>query len=160
MDDRGGIVLRRKYGPDFNNKLANDIAMGKTDKILVEYARTRLYPYMRRYSPKGYSDFVRKINNGTYKVSEFFDAIENGISKEESVFRFGFDINMIDLTINNQWLDEADAESSFRNPNYNPDLGYGYHTPRFDKYKNEAFSRNTVLPTKGRKLRSIRISGR
>lgn len=76
MDDRGGIVLRRKYGPDFNNKLANDIAMGKTDKILVEYARTRLYPYMRRYSPKGYSDFVRKINNGTYKVSEFFDAIE------------------------------------------------------------------------------------
>ena len=45
--------LRRKYGPDFNNKLANDIAMGKADKILVEYARTRLYPYMRKYSPGG-----------------------------------------------------------------------------------------------------------
>lgn len=141
--------LRREYGPDFNNKLANDIAMGKTDKILVEYARTRLYPYMRRYSPKGYSDFVRKINNGTYKVSEFFDAIENGISKEESVFRFGFDINMIDLTINNQWLDEADAESSFRNPNYNPDLGYGYHTPRFDKYKNEAFFKKYGITNEG-----------
>lgn len=141
--------LRRKYGPDFNNKLANDIAMGKTDKILVEYARTRLYPYMRRYSPKGYSGFVRKINNGTYKVSEFFDAIENGISKEESVSRFGFDINMIDLTINNQWLDEADAESSFRNPNYNPDLGYGYHTPRFDKYKNEAFFKKYGITNEG-----------
>lgn len=141
--------LRRKYGPDFNNKLANDIAMGKADKILVEYARTRLYPYMRRYSPKGYSGFVRKINNGTYKVSEFFDAIENGISKEESVSRFGFDINMIDLTINNQWLDEADAESSFRNPNYNPDLGYGYHTPRFDKYKNEAFFKKYGITNEG-----------
>lgn len=141
--------LRRKYGPDFNNKLANDIAMGKTDEILVEYARTRLYPYMRKYSPKGYSDFVRKINNGTYKVSEFFDAIENGISKEESVSRFGFDINMIDLTINNQWLDEADVESSFRNPNYNPDLGYGYHTPRFDKYKNEAFFKKYGITNEG-----------
>lgn len=141
--------LRRKYGPDFNNKLANDIAMGKTGEILVEYARTRLYPYMRKYSPKGYSDFVRKINNGTYKVSEFFDAIENGISKEESVSRFGFDINMIDLTINNQWLDEADAESSFRNPNYNPDLGYGYHTPRFDKYKNEAFFKKYGITNEG-----------
>lgn len=141
--------LRRKYGPDFNNKLANDIAMGKTGEILVEYARTRLYPYMRKYSPKGYSGFVRKINNGTYKVSEFFDAIENGISKEESVSRFGFDINMIDLTINNQWLDEADAESSFRNPNYNPDLGYGYHTPRFDKYKNEAFFKKYGITNEG-----------
>lgn len=141
--------LRRKYGPDFNNKLANDIAMGKTDEILVEYARTRLYPYMRKYSPKGYSDFISKINNGTYKVSEFFDAIENGISKEESVSRFGFDINMIDLTINNQWLDEADAESSFRNPNYNPDLGYGYHTPRFDKYKNEAFFKKYGITNEG-----------
>lgn len=50
--------------------------MGKVNEILVEYARTRLYPYMRKYSPKGYSDFVRKINNGTYKVSEFFDAME------------------------------------------------------------------------------------
>lgn len=141
--------LRRKYGPDFNNKLANDIAMGKADKILVEYARTRLYPYMRKYSPKGYSDFIRKINNGTYKVSEFFDAIENGISEKESVSRFGFDINMIDLTINNQWLDEADAESSFRNPNYNPDLGYGYHTPRFDKYKNEAFFKKYGITNEG-----------
>lgn len=141
--------LRRKYGPDFNNKLANDIAMGKADKILVEYARTRLYPYMRKYSPKGYSGFVRKINNGTYKVSEFFDAMENGISKEESVSRFGFDINMIDLSINNQWLEEADAESSFRNPNYNPDLGYGYHTPRFDKYKNEAFFKKYGITNEG-----------
>lgn len=141
--------LRKKYGSDFNNKLANDIAMGKADKILVEYARTRLYPYMRKYSPKGYSDFVRKINNGTYKVSEFFDAMENGISKEESVSRFGFDINMIDLSINNQWLEEADAESSFRNPNYNPDLGYGYHTPRFDKYKNEAFFKKYGITNEG-----------
>lgn len=141
--------FRKKYGPDFNNKLANDIAMGKAGKILVEYARTRLYPYMRKYSPKGYSDFVRKINNGTYKVSEFFDAMENGISKEESVSRFGFDINMIDLSINNQWLDEADAESSFRNPNYNPDLGYGYHTPRFDKYKNEAFFKKYGITNEG-----------
>lgn len=141
--------LRKKYGPDFNNKLANDIAMGKANSILIEYARTRLYPYMRRYSPKGYSDFVRKINNGTYKVSEFFDAIENGISKEESVSRFGFDINMIDLSINNQWLDEADFESSFRNPNYNPDLGYGYHTPRFDKYKNEAFFKKYGITKEG-----------
>lgn len=141
--------FRKKYGPDFNNKLANDIAMGKANSILIEYARTRLYPYMRKYSPKGYSDFVRKINNGTYKVSEFFDAIENGISKEESVSRFGFDINMIDLTINNQWLDEADAESSFRNPNYNPDLGYGYHTPRFDKYKNEAFFKKYGITNEG-----------
>lgn len=141
--------LRRKYGPDFNNKLANDIAMGKANSILIEYARTRLYPYMRKYSPKGYSDFVRKINNGTYKVSEFFDAMENGISKEESVSRFGFDINMIDLSINNQWLEEADAESSFRNPNYNPDLGYGYHTPRFDKYKNEAFFKKYGITNEG-----------
>ena len=77
--------FRKKYYPDFNNKLANDIAMGKANSILIEYARTRLYPYMRKYSPKGYSGFVRKINNGTYKVSEFFDAMENGISKEESV---------------------------------------------------------------------------
>lgn len=141
--------LRRKYGPDFNNKLANDIAMGKANEVLVEYARTRLYPYMRKYSPKGYSGFVRKINNGTYKVSEFFDAMENGISKEESVSRFGFDINMIDLSINNQWLEEADAESSFRNPNYNPDLGYGYHTPRFDKYKNEAFFKKYGITNEG-----------
>lgn len=86
--------------------------------------------------------------------------MESGISKEESVSRFGFDINMIDLSINNQWLDEADFESSFRNPNYNPDLGYGYHTPRFDKYKNEAFFKNTVLPRKERRPRSTRISGR
>lgn len=143
------MFLRKKYGPDFSDKLANDIAMGKANEVLVEYARTRLYPYMRKYSPKGYSDFVRKINNGTYKVSEFFDAIENGISKEESVSRFGFDINMIDLTINNQWLDEADAESSFRNPNYNPDLGYGYHTPRFDKYKNEAFFKKYGITNEG-----------
>lgn len=141
--------LRRKYGPDFNNKLANDIAMGKANEVLVEYARTRLYPYMRKYSPKGYSGFVRKINNGTYKVSEFFDAMENGISKEESVSRFGFDINMIDLSIDNQWLEEADAESSFRNPNYNPDLGYGYHTPRFDKYKNEAFFKKYGITNEG-----------
>lgn len=141
--------FRKKYGPDFNNKLANDIAMGKANSILIEYARTRLYPYMRKYSPKGYSGFVRKINNGTYKVSEFFDAMENGISKEESVSRFGFDINMIDLSINNQWLEEADAESSFRNPNYNPDLGYGYHTPRFDKYKNEAFFKKYGITNEG-----------
>lgn len=141
--------FRKKYGPDFNNKLANDIAMGKANSILIEYARTRLYPYMRKYFPKGYSGFVRKINNGTYKVSEFFDAMENGISKEESVSRFGFDINMIDLSINNQWLEEADAESSFRNPNYNPDLGYGYHTPRFDKYKNEAFFKKYGITNEG-----------
>lgn len=143
------LFLRKKYGPDFSDKLANDIAMGKANSILIEYARTRLYPYMRKYSPKGYSDFVRKINNGTYKVSEFFDAMENGISKEESVSRFGFDINMIDLSINNQWLEEADAESSFRNPNYNPDLGYGYHTPRFDKYKNEAFFKKYGITNEG-----------
>lgn len=141
--------FRKKYGLDFGDKLANDIAMGKANSILIEYARTRLYPYMRKYSPKGYSDFVRKINNGTYKVSEFFDAMENGISKEESVSRFGFDINMIDLSINNQWLEEADAESSFRNPNYNPDLGYGYHTPRFDKYKNEAFFKKYGITNEG-----------
>lgn len=141
--------FRKKYGPDFGDKLANDIAMGKANSILIEYARTRLHPYMRKYSPKGYSDFVRKINNGTYKVSEFFDAMENGISKEESVSRFGFDINMIDLSINNQWLEEADAESSFRNPNYNPDLGYGYHTPRFDKYKNEAFFKKYGITNEG-----------
>lgn len=141
--------LRKKYGPDFSDKLANDIAMGKANSILIEYARTRLYPYMRKYSPKGYSDFVRKINNGTYKVSDFFDAMESGISKEESVSRFGFDINMIDLSINNQWLEEADAESSFRNPNYNPDLGYGYHTPRFDKYKNEAFFKKYGITNEG-----------
>lgn len=141
--------LRKKYGPDFSDKLANDIAMGKANSILIEYARTRLYPYMRKYSPKGYSDFVRKINNGTYKVSDFFDAMESGISKEESVSRFGFDINMIDLSINNQWLDEADFESSFRNPNYNPDLGYGYHTPRFDKYKNEAFFKKYGITNEG-----------
>lgn len=141
--------LRKKYGPDFSDKLANDIAMGKANSILIEYARTRLYPYMRKYSPKGYSDFVRKINNGTYKVSDFFDAMESGISKEESVSRFGFDINMIDLSINNQWLDEADFESSFRNPNYNPDLGYGYHTPRFDKYKNEAFFKKYGITKEG-----------
>lgn len=143
------LFLRKKYGLDFSDKLANDIAMGKANSILIEYARTRLYPYMRKYSPKGYSDFVRKINNGTYKVSEFFDAMENGISKEESVSRFGFDINMIDLSINNQWLEEADAESSFRNPNYNPDLGYGYHTPRFDKYKNEAFFKKYGITNEG-----------
>lgn len=84
MDVHGDIVLRKKYGPDFNNKLANDIAMGKVNEILVEYARTRLYPYMRKYSPKGYSDFIRKINNGTYKVSEFFDVIEMVYQKKKA----------------------------------------------------------------------------
>lgn len=141
--------LRNKYGADFNERLANDIAMGKANDILIEYARTRLYPYMRRYSPKGYSGFISKINDGTYKVTDFFDALERGISKDESVSRFGFDINMVDISLNNQWLEEADSESSFRNPDYNPDLGYGYHMPRLDKYKDESFFKKYGISREG-----------
>ena len=31
----------------------------------------------------------------------------------------------------------------------NPDLGYGYHTPRFDKYKNEAFFKKYGITKEG-----------
>lgn len=120
-------------------ELKKTLTVEKVNDLATAYARTKVYPYMRRYTPRGYSEFVDNINNGTVSVSEFFEARESGISAEDSVNRFGFDVNMIDLHLNNQWMTEAEGEVDMRNPDYDRSLGYGYQMPRKDLYRDDRY---------------------
>lgn len=129
--------LVARYGRDFRKGLRSDLARGMADEILMEYAKTRMRPYMRRYAPKGYDMFVERIKAGQIKATEVMRAIQDNIGKEESERLFGFDINMLDIRLNSRWLEDSDND--YRNPNYDPDLGYGANIPKMSIYRDNRF---------------------
>lgn len=102
------------------------------------YALSMTYPYTRRMFPAGYDSFVSAIMRGDIKVWEVVMDARDGISAEDSVDKYGFDINLLDIRVGEEWLETSD-ENDMTNPGYDPTLGYGRHIPRMDKYRNDAF---------------------
>lgn len=117
-----------------NGKLSDNII----SNIMKGYAASRTYPYVRRTFPAGYSNLLSAIHQDKVHVWEMVMDSANGISREESERKYGVDINSLEIRVNDQWV-EMDNEASMMNENYDPSLGYGYHLPRMDKYRNDAF---------------------
>lgn len=127
------------FGENPVPKLKEAVRNGGKNRILTEYAKRRTYPYMRRYAPAGYSEFISGVNKGRISVYEFFSDREKGITPEDSRAKYSFDINLLDITPNRQWMEESDEISSMKNPNYDTSLGYGRHIPKREIYRDQRY---------------------
>ena len=143
--------VERYYGMKFNDIYSELARMpgleydgseypSAVENILDAYSRVLVHPYCKISSPMGYSDFQKRLNRGEIDVVRMLRDIESkNVSRETSIDRYGFDINMMNLYYNSRWLEDSEQMMSLRNPDYDPSLGYGAHIPKLSKYKNAKY---------------------
>lgn len=111
----------------------------KTDfgrELIVEfYMERHLLPYFKRFTPKGYSAFMDKVNHNAINIYDFMKSMS-----ETGKFDFeGFDTSTMDISLSSDWMEEGRFQERFLNPEYKEMSDYGRSQPRRDIYLNQSY---------------------
>lgn len=165
----GGANISLSYGEIFFIKkyygLSNDLNKQQVEAFILqrrisgdqftalttEFGRSKLFPYFKRFAPKGFSDQLNDLHNG-YRVDE------NGEYQPIDVVQFVRDVmeqtgnnplyQYLDITLQNEWYDTDSSFEQYRNMNINSD--YGFIQPRKDKFRNEEYFRRYAINSSGK----------
>jgi len=113
-------VVDRLNSPEFKN----------TAKLEIAYGRTKLYSYYKRFAPKGYSEFVKALNNGDINPSRLVND-RQALQEEYPVTQY------VEITPNYTW-NENTTENE-RNENFDANWEGGQYQPKQSKYRNENY---------------------
>lgn len=113
------------------------------DKIAASYSKRFLYAYFKRTAPKGYSEFMKKLERNEVDMEQFVQDVERGISSHD----YGFDLKYLSYNANRRWSEETAEEAAAKNPNYRQNHGYGRFIPKISKYKDNSFIENFGIRT-------------
>jgi len=98
------------------------------DDIVLQYAKTKVASYYKRFSPPGYNELIEELRNSpTKKATDIIKEVRNGVNQDVKV-RVSFD-----------WLTKK-AEDDMVNPEYTKysKVGYGGQIPSA-KYQNDEY---------------------
>ena len=131
-----------KDSTDFKKKAngrLEEIGAEERAKILNGYARGLVLPYFKRMAPAGYDSFMKSVRDGKADIPGFFSDLQSGLSGKASIEKYGFDLSYLSYSPNRESMAEESLEESDHNPNYDPDLGFGWKIPRMDKYMDDSY---------------------
>ncbi len=128
-----------------NIDLTEALANANVEKMAIDFAKTRVFSYFKRFAPEGYDEFYSRLKRGDIDVVKFVNGTLEG---DEGVTQY------IDVNASFTWT-EDEAGESFINPNYIEDFAGGIRQPKVSKFKNAEFSSKFAPDANGNATRSI-----
>jgi len=125
------------------------------NNLSTEFAKQNLVSYYTRFEPKGYSEMIKKFEDGVYKTSDLFNDKE-GLIEKDSVIKY------LEVTPDYSWLEDIDNQATVNN-NYmqgglstQPMLSKYVDPEFFERYgidmnkwlKTPTMDLNSLVPTK------------
>lgn len=102
----------------------SDIDTSKFDQIKLDYAETKLAPYYRAFSPKGLTDTMLALEEGTKTVKEVVEALKNNPN----------------VKLSNHFSYYEKSDIKYRNKNKLDSFDGGYSQPKlYDELGNEKY---------------------
>lgn len=148
-------IQRIKEGSDFIDKptkrfLENYLAKGDmsvedirnaisgidSKTLVIEFGKTRLLPYFKRFAPLGYDEFLNNLKGGQISVANFVKEaidLDNGLRPKDGTI-----LDYLSINTQFSWT-EDELGLSYLNPNYNENFEGGIRQPKLDKYLNDSF---------------------
>ena len=83
------------------------------NNLSTEFAKQNLASYYTRFEPKGYSEMIKKFEDGVYKTSDLFNDKESLIAKDNV-------IKYLEVTPDYSWQEDIDNQATVNN-NYMQD---------------------------------------
>lgn len=112
------------------------------DKILVEYAKTKVASYFKRFAPEGYDAFIEDLKNNENKsVSETAEKLQQNQFKN------------FKLNTRYDWL-QVKEEEVYSNPNFVNDNESGFAKPRLDKWSDPEYYNYFGIDAQGNATRN------
>lgn len=121
--------------------------MRNIEPLLLAYSRTKLYSYYKRFAPKGYSDFLKDLQEGKIVPSRLLNDRE-ALQEEYQVSQY------VEITPNYTW-NENTSENE-KNPNYEPNWEGGIYQPKISKYRNDSYIEKFGINSEGQATRNSR----
>lgn len=98
------------------------------DKLSIDYGKTKLLPYFKRFSPNGYDELLTNLKNGNISVND----VINDIKENKGVGQF------LEIDTRFSWKEDT-TDNEVLNPDYIENFEGGYIQPKWSKYKNKNF---------------------
>jgi hypothetical protein len=121
---------------DSYDEMIDIINNNSVEKLTIEYGKTKVMPYFKRFAPKGYDEFLKDLKSGRISVSKFAKFVnqrDNGeVAPKGGITDF--------LSINSQfsWAEDLGHQEDL-NPNYINNFEGGIRQPKIEKYLNDKF---------------------
>lgn len=124
--------LENKFGEEaFNDELLrNFLEDSDIESLVVEFGRTKVLSYFKRFAPQGYNNLLENLKTGRQSVSSF---VENSLTNN----REGIE-QYIDVSPQFAWTEDVSGENHI-NKNYNPNYEGGINQPSISKYLNDQY---------------------
>jgi len=116
---------------DIDNNIVKDyITNLSIDELSINFGKTKLLPYFKRFAPKGYDELLTNLKNGKISVND----VINDIKENKGVGQF------LEVDTKFSWKEDT-TDNEVLNPDYIENFEGGYHQPKWSKYKNKNFFR-------------------
>ena len=130
--------VTKKYGIDGSSDSAIRELISRigVEQLAIEYSKTRLLPYFKRFAPQGYDTFLKELKSGKRSVSEFVNKarqIENGDSVQAEAIE-----RLVTVSTQFAWTEDQ-ASNEFINTNYRENFEGGRRQPLTSKYLSDSF---------------------
>lgn len=108
------------------------------DRLVDDYAKSLVLPYFKRFSPKGYSEWL--ANARSMDVATFAQSVLDGNGKSIASY----------MTIQpaREWQEEGSYFDKYLNENYKENSDYGYYQPN-NSYKNDEYFKRFGISSSG-----------
>lgn len=127
---------KKAFKKVLHSEILKNMSQEEKTRLVSGFTKTLVAPYYKRFAPKGYDKFLSRAKSGGIDFVQLVEDLQNGTSYGD----YGdFDIRNLRFIPNSQWYDETSQEASGKNPNYRPDMGFGFHIPKFDKYMDDSY---------------------
>jgi len=114
------------------------------EKVLTEYAKTKVAGYFKRFAPQGYMEFMDNLKTGTESVYDIAERINN---KQEPNLK---------LNVRYDWL-EAKEDELNKNDNYSKDDESGYSKPKIAKWRDNEYYSFFGIDMNGNATRNVEL---
>ena len=130
--------INKNYEIDGSSASAIRELIGRigVEQLSIEYSKSRLLPYFKRFAPQGYDAFLKDLKSGKRSISEFVNKarqIENGDSVQAEAIE-----RLVTVSTQFAWTEDQ-ASNEFINPNYRENFEGGRRQPLTSKYLNDSF---------------------
>jgi hypothetical protein len=114
---------------------------GHFDGLIIEYGKTMLLPYFKRFAPAGYDALLQDMREGRVDMDVMMSELRLPPGQRSERYR------MVELQTQSDWYEDDGRMDRYRNPDCDRSGESGIHQPKLSKYRNEEFFR-TFAPEK------------
>ena len=118
----------------FKNQILNKLSEREKLNILNEYGRTKVAGYYKRFAPKGFSELMENMKNGTVSVASVVEQLRSNQHSPDSVLRF------TKVNADYSWMEDASG-MSLTNKNYSSQFNGVRQFKHSSKFYNKDFYR-------------------